>query len=79
MKAICNLWDNIKQANLCIIGFQEENKKKGGLKIYLKKLWLKNFKSKGNKYQDTGSTEDPKQVESKQAHTKTYYYKNGRG
>ena len=28
--------------------------------------------------QDTGSTEGHKQVEPKQAHTKTYYNKNGK-
>ena len=33
-----NLWNNVKHANLCIIGFQKEKK---GLKMYLKKLWLK--------------------------------------
>ena len=37
---IRDLWDNI---NLCIIGFQKKKKKKKGLKIYLKKLWLKTF------------------------------------
>ena len=37
--------------------------------------FLKERKSKGNRYQDTGSTEGPKQVEPKQAHTKTYYIK----
>ena len=39
---IRDLWDNIKQANLRIIGIPE-GKEKRGLKIYLKKLWLKNF------------------------------------
>ena len=36
-----DLWDNIKHANLCIIGIPEEKKEKRGLKMYLKKLWLK--------------------------------------
>ena len=40
---IRDLWDNIKQAYLHIIGIQKEQKKKRGLKIYLKKLWLKTF------------------------------------
>ena len=41
-----------------------------GLEIYLKKVWLKTSKSKGNGYQDTGRTEGPKQVELQQAHIK---------
>ena len=35
-----------------------------------------NLKKKDN--QDIGSTEGSKQVELKQAHTKTYYNKNGK-
>ena len=40
---IRDLWNNIKQANLYILGNPEEKKKKRGFKIYLKKLWLKTF------------------------------------
>ena len=40
---IRDLWDNIKQTNLCIKGIPEGEKKKRGLKIYLKRLWLKTF------------------------------------
>ena len=40
---IRDLWDNIKLANLHIKGIQKEKKKEKGLKIYLKKLWLKTF------------------------------------
>ena len=39
---IRDLWDNIKWVNLHIIGIPE-GKEKRGLKIYLKKLWLKTF------------------------------------
>ena len=35
-------------------------------------------KSKENRHQDTESTEGPKQVEPKEAHTKAYYNKNGK-
>ena len=35
---IRDLWDNIKQANLCIIGIPEGVEKDKGWKIYLKKL-----------------------------------------
>ena len=45
---IRDLWDNIKCANLCIIGTAEGEEKKRGLKIYLKKLCGKLPKSKGN-------------------------------
>ena len=38
---IKDLWDNIKHANLHIIGIPEEKKEKRGSKMYLKKLWLK--------------------------------------
>ena len=38
---IRDLWDNIKWANLCIIGIPEGEEKEKGIKIYLKKLWLK--------------------------------------
>ena len=37
-----------------------------------------NFPNLKETYQDTGSTEGPKQVEPKQAHIKTYYNKNGK-
>ena len=38
---IRELWDNIKQVNLRIIGIPEGEEKETGLKIYLRKLWLK--------------------------------------
>ena len=38
-----DLWRNINWANLCIIGFSEEEEKEKGLKTYLKKLCLKTF------------------------------------
>ena len=40
---IRDLWDNIKQANLHIIGIPEGEEKENGTKIYLKKLCLKTF------------------------------------
>ena len=39
---IRDLWDKIKQANLCL-EFQKEKEKKRGIEIYWKKLWLKIF------------------------------------
>ena len=44
MTGIKDLQDNIKQANLHITGIPKKEKKtKRGLKIYLKKLWLRTF------------------------------------
>ena len=75
---IRDLWDDIKCANLYIIGSQEK-KEKRGLKMYLKILWLKNPKPKeGNRYPDTGNTECPKQDKPKQTYMKIYYLKNGK-
>ena len=37
-----------------------------------------NFPNLKETYQYTGSTEGPKKVEPKQAHTKIYYNKNGK-
>ena len=42
---IRDLWDNIKWANLHIIGIPEGEEKEKGLKIYLKNLTLKTFQS----------------------------------
>ena len=74
---IRDLWDNKKWDNVHILRIPEGEEKEKRLKIYLQKLWLKTFHTKGNSYQETGSPEGPKQVESKQAHTKTYN-KNGK-
>ena len=75
---IRDLWDNIKQANLHITGILEEEKQKGIENIF-EEIMAENFpKCKGNRYPDRGATEGPKQVEHKQAHTKTYYNKNGK-
>ena len=36
-----DLWDNIKQAKLCIIGLPEEEGKEKGIENIFEKLWLK--------------------------------------
>ena len=38
-----DLWDNIRQDNLCIIGTLEGEEKEKGIEKYLKKLQLKTF------------------------------------
>ena len=74
---IRHLWDNIKWANLCIIGFLEEKEK--GIENIFEEIISENLpKCEGNCYQDTGSTEGPKQVEPKYTHTKTHYNKTGK-
>ena len=57
---------------------RRRSKRKGDLKYFQRNYIWKLSKSKGNKYQNRGSTEGPKQVEPKQGHTKTYYNKNGK-
>ena len=49
---------------------------KGNWKYIWRNYGWKLPKSKSYWYQDTGSTEGPKQAELKQAHIKTYYNKN---
>ena len=73
---IRDLWDNIKCANLYIIGIPEGEEKRV-LKMYLKKLWLKISNLKKT-YWDTGGTEGPQQNEPKETFTKTQYSKNGK-
>ena len=73
-----DLWDNIKQAKLHIIGIPEGEEKKKGIENIFEEIMAENSKSKGKRYQDTGGTEGSKQVEPNQAHTRTYYNKNGK-
>ena len=65
-----DLWDDIKWVNLHIIEIPE-GEDKGGWKYIWRNYGWKLSKSEGKRYQDTGSTEGPKEVEPKQAHTKT--------
>ena len=55
-----------------------KGRKKGDWIYICRNYVLKVYKYKENRYQDSGSTEGLKQIESKQAHTKTYYNKNGK-
>ena len=69
---IRDLWDNIKWANLHIIGIPEGEDKEKGIENIFEEIMAELSKAEGNRYQDTGSTEGPKQ-----AYTQTYYNKNG--
>ena len=40
---ITDLWDNIKCANLCIIGILEGEEKEKGIENISEELWLKTF------------------------------------
>jgi len=74
-----DLWDNIKLANQCITGIPQGEEKEKEIENIFEEIMAENFpKCKGNRYPDRGATEGPKQVEHKQAHTKTYYNKNGK-
>ena len=63
---IRDLWHNTKQVNLCTIWILLEEGKEKGIEWYIWRNYVwKLSKCKGNWYQDTGSTEGPKQVEHK--------------
>ena len=67
---IKDLWDTIYQANLCMILEGEEKEK--GIESIFEEIMSENFPNLKETYQDTASTEGPKQVEPKHTHTKTY-------
>ena len=63
---IRDLSDNIKQDNLCIIGIPEGEEKEKGIENIFEEIMSENFPNLKETYQDTASTEGPKQVEPKQ-------------
>ena len=70
---IRDLLDNIKQANLCLIGIPEGEEKEDWKYIWRNYDWKLPKSKKGNRYQDTGSIEGPLQAEPKESHSKTLY------
>ena len=81
MKAIWDLWDNIKHANLYIIGILEGGEREKGIENVFEEIMAENFQNlkKGTDIQiQKASTEGPKQDKPKQTCTKTYYNKNGK-
>ena len=72
---IRDLLDNIKQANLCLIGIPEGEEKEKKTENIFEEIMTENFPNlkKGNRYQDTGSTEGPLQAKPKESHSKTLY------
>ena len=76
-KNIRDLWDNIKVANLHVIGIPEGEEKEMDIGNIFEEILSENFpnlKETDIKIQEA----QPKQVEHKLAHSKTYYNKNGK-
>ena len=55
-----------------------KRKKEKGIENIFEEIIAENFPNQKNRYQDSRITGGPKQIELKQAHTKTYYNKNGK-
>ena len=60
-----DLCDNIKHANLCMIGIPEGKEEEKGIENIFDEIMAKTFQISRILYQGTGSTEGPKQVEPK--------------
>ena len=59
---IRHLSNNIKSANLCIIGIPEGEEREKGIKNVFEEIMAENFPNLGKEtYPGTGSTEGPKQ------------------
>ena len=52
MKAIWDLWDDIKWANLCIIGIPEREEKEKGIKNVFEEIMAENFPNLKETYQE---------------------------
>ena len=57
---IRDLWDNIKQANLCIMGIPEGEEKENRIENKFEEIMSENFPNLKETYQNTGSREGPK-------------------
>lgn len=76
---ITDLWDNIKPANLQIIGIPEGEKRERRIENLFQEIMAENFQNlKKSRYPNTESTEGPKQDKHKQTYTKTYYNRNSK-
>ena len=63
-----NLWDNFKRYNICIIGAPEGEEEGKEIENLFEKIMKENFPSL---VKELGSSESPKEVGSKEKHTKT--------
>ena len=70
-----NLWDNFKRSNIQIIGVPKEKRNSKKLKTYLKNNEREHPQSgKGNRLPESpGSSENPKEVGPKEAHSKAHH------
>ena len=75
---IWDLWDNIKQAKLYIIRISEGEEKEKGVENIFEEIMSENFPNLMETDIKIQEAEGPKQGETKQAHPKTYYNKNGK-
>ena len=69
-----DLWDNIKHANVRIIGDPKEEEKKKGTEKIFQEIIVENFPNLGKEKSQSspGSAESPIQDKSKEKHTKTH-------
>ena len=74
-----DLWDNIKQANLHIIGIPKGEEKEKGVENIFEEIITGNFPIlKDTDFKIQEAQRAPKQVEPKQAQTKTYHNTNSK-
>ena len=68
-----HLWDNIKCANIQILGVTEEEEKKKGLKFFFEKIIVEKFPQpgKGNSQSSPRGPKSPIQDKPKEKHVKT--------
>ena len=67
-----DLWENIKQTNIRIIGVPEEEEKKKGTEKILKEIIVENFPNMGNEIvNQMQEVQSPIQDKSKENHVKT--------
>ncbi|KAF6088397.1 hypothetical protein HJG60_008223 [Phyllostomus discolor] len=72
-ESLRNLWDNIKCNNLSIMGIPAGEESEQGIENLFEKIMTQNFPNlMKERHTNPGSTESPKQVGPKEAHTKTY-------
>uniref|UniRef100_A0A8D1GIK8 L1 transposable element RRM domain-containing protein n=1 Tax=Sus scrofa TaxID=9823 RepID=A0A8D1GIK8_PIG len=76
---IRDLWDNIKQANLHIIGIPERKEKEKGIENIFEEIMAENFPNlKHTDIRIKEAQRAPNKLNSKQTHTKIYYNKTGK-
>ena len=68
-----DLWDNIKQTNIRIIGVPEEEEKKKGIEKIFEEIIVENFPDMGKEIvSHVQEAQSPTQDKSKEKHAKTH-------